>query len=172
MAFEIRIGIAAEITGGRNAFSVRLPTLVVFNKLTNEIVRRDCAGKAVVRCHYLAGGHHEVVADRGMGVRVVVGCEGVLVGEAVQVRHRTATDHVGVAGILFDNDNDMIELCNSARRGVHARIGVTPAAASETKYQSHQNRCKQESVSRGSHSPTDALHAEAVCCGTVNLNLP
>src|SRR2546423_10971296 len=65
-----------------------------------------CVGVGIVRRQ------HEVVADRRVGVGVILRGERVLIREPVKVRHRRAADDLRVIGIFFHDDDDVADRWN------------------------------------------------------------
>jgi len=90
----------------------------------DDVVDANCSCIRIVAGDELAGGEHEVVADGGMKVRVVLRGQSVLRGEAVQVGHSGVADDLGIAAVFFDDQHDMSEGRNRAGGSRRGRSGT------------------------------------------------
>ena len=120
------VAAAVERPASVGALFVILPGLPRLLDLVGNIVlggrKAEAGGRlAVVVGNDLACRQHEIVADRGVGVGVVVGGQAVGVGQRVQIRH--PTDAAAVVGVLADHDHHVPEggQGGRCRGGSHAR---------------------------------------------------
>jgi hypothetical protein len=67
-------------------------------------------GLRIVNGEGFACGHLKIIGDGRMQVGVVIGGEAVLIGQAVEEGHGGIADDVGIAGVFFDNDEDVAKL--------------------------------------------------------------
>ena len=107
MVLQIWIDISSKISGAGQAFGIASPCLVGVCEFADDVVIGDGARKGVVEGFDLAGGQHEIVPDRRVRVSVVLRREAVLRGEAVQIWHRAIADHLRVAVVFFDDQEDV-----------------------------------------------------------------
>src|SRR6266567_2390511 len=104
VALYVGIVAASSVTGGRQALGVGLEGFSCGEQVADNVVLRKSAAQTVVVGDGLAGGEHEVIADRRMSVGVVLRGQTILGGQAIQVWHRRASDDTGVAVVLLEND--------------------------------------------------------------------
>ena len=81
------------------------------------VVGRDGPGKGIVVGYDLAGGHHEVVADGGMGVGVILGGEPISPDQTIEIGHGGIVHHAGVAVVLFHHHKYMAGQWHGGHRG-------------------------------------------------------
>src|SRR5712692_515514 len=74
---------------------------------------------AVVVSDNLSGGEHEIVADRRMGVGVILRGEPVLRRQTVEVGHGRTADHARIVGILFHHNKDVPSLRHLSLAGAY-----------------------------------------------------
>ena len=115
VVLEIETAVSACIAYGREVFGIHFPGLAGGQKLPHDIVDVQSPGRRhviVVVSNNLAGSQHEVVANRGMGVGIVVGGKTILADQTVQIGHGRGAKHTGITGILLQHDDYMSMLWN------------------------------------------------------------
>src|SRR5512142_3240899 len=123
MALEVRILVAASVADRGQAFGVGLPGLAGRDQFPNQVVRVHGAGEGIVSCDQLAGGQHEVVADGGMGVGIVISGQAVLAGQTVEVGHGRGANHGGVAVVFLNQQKYVANLRVGDGQGRGGRFG-------------------------------------------------
>src|SRR5437660_12657107 len=73
MVPDIRIFVAAGVSGVGQALGIGLPIFAHSKKMANNIVGGDGGHIAIAVSDDLPGGHHEVIADRRVSIGVVLG---------------------------------------------------------------------------------------------------
>lgn len=77
--------------------------------MANDIVLVDDTCEIAVVGDVLTRRQPEVVADRRLGVGIVVHCEAVSIRQCIEIRHRRAIHYVFVALVLGDDNKDTVE---------------------------------------------------------------
>ena len=93
MPFHIWVRGASCVAGVRKAFGICLERLSRSKQVAYDIILRERAAETVVIGDDLTGGEHEVIADRRVGIRIILGRQTIFFGQTVEVRHGRIANH-------------------------------------------------------------------------------
>ena len=155
VADGVTAGVASGVADRWKIFGVRLPGFACGGEVADDlvcidgkVVRRDGVGERERR-ESLSSAELEIVWTRRMGVGEVICREAVLVGEAVQVRHRGICDDVTVIGVFLDDNEDVAKPHALGGGGVMATCPTRPASATMQKANaSNRNRAADRMCER------------------------
>lgn len=71
---QVRIYIVAGISCGGQAFGIAFPGFSGADQLPDDVIGAHGLLEAIVNRDDLPGGEHEVIADRGMNIGIVIRC--------------------------------------------------------------------------------------------------
>ena len=118
--FHVGIRTASCVTRIRKAFGIRFERFSCGKQVAYDIVLRERATEAVVIGDGLTGCEHEIIADRRVSVREVLGGEAVFFSLTIEVRHGGTANHAGRTVVLFHNDKNVTAVRDCSPKGAQA----------------------------------------------------
>ena len=110
MVAYVWVLVAANIAHGRQALSIALPRFAGRQQMPHNVVHIDGGIQRVVAGNELSCRQHEIIADGGMHVGVILCGQRILGCKAVEVRHGRTADDSWITLVFLQYYNNVVRL--------------------------------------------------------------